>query len=245
MIKRQRIFITGRVQGVGFRPAVYKIATALGLSGLVYNDTKGVTIELQGPEQKIAEFLSRLQSEKEKPPLAEIRTCDAIDIPLVRDENQFLIRMSDSHGTVLSQVTADVATCADCLSEMVDKDEFRCGYPFINCTNCGPRYSIVKTIPYDRPNTTMSVFEMCGKCAAQYKDVSDRRFHAQPVACAACGPKIRLTDAEGKTITTQTRKAIAETVRLLLAGKIIAIKGSGGFHLSVDALNDEAVERLR
>jgi hydrogenase maturation protein HypF len=245
LIKRQKIFITGRVQGVGFRPAVYRIAKSLGLSGLVYNDTKGVTIELQGPERKIAEFLRRLQSEKEKPPLAEVRTCDAVDIPLVRDEHQFLIRMSDSRGTALSQVTADIATCADCLSEMADKEDFRYGYPFINCTNCGPRYSIVKTIPYDRPNTTMSVFKMCGQCAAQYEDVSDRRFHAQPVACAACGPKIRLTDAEGKTIATQTRKAIEETARLLLAGKIIAIKGIGGFHLSVDALNNRAVERLR
>jgi len=224
---------------------VYKIATALGLSGFVYNHTNGVTVELQGRERKIDEFLSRLQSEKEKPPLAEIRTCDIIDIPLMRDEDKFLIRTSDSQGTPLSQVTADIATCKECLNEMADKADFRYGYPFINCTNCGPRYSIIKNIPYDRPNTTMSAFEMCEKCSDQYATVADRRFHAQPVACPSCGPKIWLTDNTGETIQTQTEEAIAEAARLLLAGKIVAIKGIGGFHLAVDALNNNAVERLR
>ena len=245
MVKRQRIFITGRVQGVGFRPVVYRIARTLGLSGLVYNDTKGVTIELQGQEQKIAEFLARLQSGADKPPLAEIKSCDAIDIPLIEAENKFIIDTSDSQGTPQSQITADIATCRDCLAEMADKEDFRYGYPFINCTNCGPRYSIIKNIPYDRPNTTMSVFEMCDKCAAQYTNVADRRFHAQPVACAACGPKIRLTDSKGKTIESQREKVIAEAANLLLGGKIVAIKGIGGFHLAVNALNNQAVERLR
>jgi hydrogenase maturation protein HypF len=245
LIKRQKIFITGRVQGVGFRPAVYRIARTLGLSGLVYNDTKGVTIELQGRDENIAEFLNRLKSNTDKPPLAEIKSCDLTDIPVVEKENEFVIQASDSRGTALSQVTADMATCGDCLAEMADKKDFRYGYPFINCTNCGPRYSIVKTIPYDRPNTTMSDFEMCDKCAGQYKDVADRRFHAQPVACPACGPKIQLTDNKGKTIVTRTEKVIAETVRLLRGGKIVAIKGIGGFHLAVDALNNDVVERLR
>jgi hydrogenase maturation protein HypF len=244
-MKRQIISITGRVQGVGFRPAVHRIATALGLSGFVYNHTNGVTIELQGPEQKIVEFLRRLQSEDKKPPMAEIKTCDVVDIPPVRDEDKFLIRTSDSQGTPLSQVTSDIATCKDCLNEMADKGDFRYAYPFINCTNCGPRYSIVKNIPYDRPNTTMSAFEMCEKCAAQYADVTDRRFHAQPVACSSCGPKIWLTDNNGKILQEQTEKAIAETACLLMAGKIVAIKGVGGFHLAVDALNNKAVERLR
>lgn len=244
-MKRQRISITGRVQGVGFRPAVYKIATAIGLTGFVYNHTNGVTIELQGAEQKIAEFLRWLKSEDEKPPMAEIKTCDVSDIPPVRDEDKFLIRTSDSQGTPLSQVTADIATCKDCLNEMTDMADFRFGYPFINCTNCGPRYSIIRNIPYDRPNTTMSAFDMCEKCAGQYTDVADRRFHAQPVACPNCGPKIWLTDNKGETIQTQAEKAIAETARLLLAGKIVAIKGIGGFHLAVDALNNDAVERLR
>ncbi len=233
------------MQGVGFRPAVYRIARALELSGVVYNDTKGVTIELQGREEKIAEFLVRLRSNADKPPLAEIKSCDLVELPVIEAEDKFTIQTSDSQGSPLSQVTADIATCRDCLAEMVDKEDFRYGYPFINCTNCGPRYSIVKTIPYDRPNTTMSVFQMCDKCAAQYKDVSDRRFHAQPVACSACGPQILLTDNTGKTITAHTEKVIAEVARLLLAGKIVAIKGIGGFHLAADALSDRAVQRLR
>ncbi len=235
----------GRVQGVGFRPAVYRIARGLGLSGVVYNDTKGVTIELQGKEEKIAEFLVRLQSDADKPPLAEIKSCDVVELPVIEAEGKFTIQTSDSQGSPLSQVTADIATCRDCLAEMADKGDFRYGYPFINCTNCGPRYSIVKNIPYDRPNTTMSVFKMCDKCAAQYTEVTDRRFHAQPVACGECGPNIRLTDNKGKTIEAQTEKVIAETAHLLSAGKIVAIKGIGGFHLAVDALNNKAVERLR
>jgi hydrogenase maturation protein HypF len=245
VVKRQRIFVTGRVQGVGFRPAVYRIARGLGLSGVVYNDTKGVTIELQGKEEKIAEFLVRLRSNADKPPLAEIKSCDVVEIPVIEAEDKFAIQTSDSQGSPLSQVTADIATCRDCLAEMADTEDFRHGYPFINCTNCGPRYSIVKNIPYDRPNTTMSVFKMCDKCAAQYTEVTDRRFHAQPVACGECGPKIRLTDNKGKTIETQTEKVIAETAHLLSAGNIVAIKGIGGFHLAVDALNNKAVERLR
>jgi len=217
----------------------------LELSGIVYNDTKGVTVELQGKSEKIDDFLALLQSGAGKPPLAEITSCDAVDIPVIESETEFVIEGSDSAGTPLSQITADIATCRDCLMEMADKEDSRYSYPFINCTNCGPRYSIIKTIPYDRPNTTMSVFKMCEKCAAQYKDVKDRRFHAQPVACAVCGPQIRLTDSAGKTICEQTGKVIAEAASLLLAGKIVAIKGIGGFHLAVDALNDRAVQRLR
>ena len=245
MIKRRRISITGQVQGVGFRPAVYRIARSLELSGIVYNDTKGVTVELQGEAEKIAEFLARLQSDADKPPLAVITSCDAVDIPAIESEAEFVIEASDSHGAPLSQVTADIATCRDCLAEMADKEDFRYGYPFINCTNCGPRYSIVKTIPYDRPNTTMSVFEMCDKCAAQYTDVKDRRFHAQPVACGICGPRIRLMDNTGKIIAAKTNEVIIEAARLFWAGKIVAIKGIGGFHLAVDALNSRAVQRLR
>ena len=245
MIKRQKISITGRVQGVGFRPAVYRIATALGLSGFVYNDTNGVTIELQGNEKKITEFISTLKSDTEKIPLAQIKTCEVFDIPIVDSDDNFVIRESDQKGTPLSQVTADTATCRDCLDELSDKKDFRFGYPFINCTNCGPRYSIIKNIPYDRPNTTMSIFDMCDKCASQYTDVTDRRFHAQPVACATCGPKIWLTDNKGKILQEQIEKVIAETANLLLTGKILAIKGLGGFHLAVNALDNQAVKRLR
>jgi hydrogenase maturation protein HypF len=244
LIKRQKILITGRVQGVGFRPAVYRIAQGLGLTGFVYNDTKGVTIELQGQEERIAEFLARLQSQ-DKPPLADIKTCTATELPAITGEDKFIIKTSDAEGSALSQVTADIATCRDCLAELFDKKDFRYSYPFINCTNCGPRYSIVKTIPYDRSNTTMSEFAMCDKCAAQYTNVTDRRFHAQPVACGTCGPEIRLTSSKGKTIKKGTKNTIVEAARLLQAGKIVAIKGIGGFHLAVDALNDQAVKRLR
>ncbi|MBN2136551.1 MAG: carbamoyltransferase HypF [Sedimentisphaerales bacterium] len=237
--------MTGLVQGVGFRPAVYRIARALGLTGFVYNDTKGVTIELQGQEDRVIEFLNRLHSSPDKPPMAQINSCNRMDVSIVEDETDFTIRSSDGTGPALSQVTADMATCGDCLAEMVDKDDFRYGYPFINCTNCGPRYSIVRTIPYDRPNTTMSPFEMCARCAEQYADVGDRRFHAQPVACGACGPKIWLTDNTGKRIASSTEEVLDETARLLMNGKIAAIKGIGGFHLAVDALNEDAVQRLR
>ncbi len=293
MLKRQKILMTGRIQGVGFRPAVYRLARGLGLTGKVFNDTKGVTVELQGAEAGIDEFLRRLRSGPDKPPLAEIQSYRRVDVEPVEGETGFVIEKSDSQGTALSQVTADIATCGDCLSELSDPADFRYRYPFINCTNCGPRYSIIKTIPYDRPNTTMSSFQMCERCAGQYHDVADRRFHAQPVACPRCGPKIWLTDAAGRTLQTGTDKVVSEgvcetsvhrgmglgsptqnsalgvpfqpmnhrqdadatesgtdevvfeTARLLRAGRVVAIKGIGGFHLACDALNNDAVLRLR
>jgi hydrogenase maturation protein HypF len=245
LLKRQRIQITGRVQGVGFRPAVYRLARALGLTGKVRNDTRGVTIELQGDAERIEEFLRRLQFGSDKPPMARIQSCEQTDIESVGGETAFLIEKSVSEGTALSQVTADITVCRDCLAELGEPEDFRYRYPFINCTNCGPRYSIVKTIPYDRPNTTMSVFEMCERCAGQYRNPADRRFHAQPVACPQCGPGIWLTDPTGSVTMTGTDKVVAETVRLLREGKILAIKGVGGFHLACDALNEEAVLTLR
>ncbi len=245
LLERKKISVTGCVQGVGFRPFVYRLATQLSLSGFVFNDTKGVTIELQGRRGDCAEFINRLQSGNEGPPLMKIDSCRVIGIPVVAGEKSFSIRPSDSAGTALSEVTVDTATCRDCLGEMNKPDDFRYRYPFINCTNCGPRYSLIKTIPYDRPNTTMSVFEMCPQCASQYNDPADRRFHAQPVACPKCGPKIYLTDTTGRIIEKDSDKVITQAAGLLLDGKILAIKGIGGFHLAVDALNDSAVKRLR
>jgi hydrogenase maturation protein HypF len=245
LLERKKIFVTGRVQGVGFRPFVYRLASRLSLSGFVFNDTRGVTIELQGRRDDCAEFITSLQSGNESPPLMKIDSCNVIDIPAVEGEEGFSIKPSDSAGTALSEVTVDTSTCRDCIDEMNSPEDFRYRYPFINCTNCGPRYSLIKTIPYDRPNTTMSVFEMCPQCASQYNDPADRRFHAQPVACPKCGPKICLTDTTGKTIETDSDKVITQAVRLLLDGKILAVKGIGGFHLAVDALNDSAVKRLR
>ncbi len=236
--------MTGRVQGVGFRPTVHRLAVALELTGFAWNDTRGVTIELQGSEERIDEFVKRLTS-SDKPPLARIESCEVHDIPLRRGESGFVISGSRSDGAVLSEVSADTAVCADCLRELGDRGDFRHRYPFINCTNCGPRYSIVKTIPYDRPNTTMSVFPMCERCAGQYRDVTDRRFHAQPVACPRCGPKVWLTDRVGNALTTDSDEAIAETARLLRQGKILAIKGLGGFHLACGAFDNDAVLELR
>lgn len=244
LIKRIRILVRGCVQGVGFRPTVYRLVKAAGLVGFVCNDTKGVIIELQGKEDKICQFLTRLQSNG-KPPLAEIESCEAIEVDVVASDDKFIIKTSESEGSALSQVTPDIATCKDCLGEMADKNDFRYEYPFINCTNCGPRYSIIKNIPYDRPNTTMSDFAMCRRCSAQYTDVSDRRFHAQPVACQKCGPRVWMTDSKGNTIKDKTNSSIAEAARLLLAGRIVAIKGIGGFCLAVDALDNKAVQRLR
>ncbi|MBE3143617.1 MAG: carbamoyltransferase HypF [Planctomycetes bacterium] len=251
MIKRYNICITGQVQGVGFRPAVYRLATQLNLTGFVYNDTKGVTIELQGEETKIAEFIKRLNGQ-DAPSLADIASCFAAEISIIEGEKEFAIKQSDAcaaslsgGGTPISRVTADIATCADCLRELFDEKDFRYRYPFINCTNCGPRYSIIRTIPYDRPNTTMSAFAMCGKCADQYHDVANRRFHAQPIACPQCGPKIWLADNKGNKIQADSDKTITQTAQLLREGKIVAIKGIGGFHLAADALNDDAVKRLR
>ena len=244
LVKRKKILITGQVQGVGFRPAVYRLAKKLGLSGYVYNDTIGVAIELQGEEKRIIEFIKRLHT-TDSPPLAEITSCNLFDAEPIQDEKGFTIKTSETQGAPLSYVTPDVAACADCLREMRNKNDFRYRYPFINCTNCGPRYSIVRTIPYDRPNTTMSAFAMCGRCESQYEDAGDRRFHAQPVACASCGPKIWLADNKGNKIQIDSDKTITQTARLLQKGKIVAIKGIGGFHLSADALNEQAVKRLR
>lgn len=248
LITRQRIVIAGRVQGVGCRPFVWRAAVLFGLTGEVYNDANGVVIEVQGNGETIDKFVDCVRAGCENiklPPLMEVSSCNISEIALVEGETGFVIARSDSGGMVASQVTPDIATCQDCLSEMKDTGDFRYRYPFINCTNCGPRYSIVKTIPYDRCNTTMGSFAMCDNCRKQYEDVSDRRFHAQPVACAECGPAVWLTDNDGVTIEDNCEQAIAGAARMLREGKTVAVKGIGGFHLAVDAFNDEAVKRLR
>lgn len=240
-----QIRITGCVQGVGCRPFVYRTAVDLALTGSVRNDTAGVAIQLQGTPEKITQFLESLNSPQKAPPLMQIASCQVSELPVDENETSFTIHTSDPAGSSISHVTPDSAVCTDCLSEMAEPDDFRFRYPFINCTNCGPRYSIVKTIPYDRPNTTMAPFEWCPKCKAQYDNPADRRFHAQPVACPECGPKIYLNDNTGGSLEKDSDAAIEKTAHLLRQGKIIAIKGIGGFHLAVDALNNDAVKRLR
>ena len=244
LLKRTKISIIGRVQGVGCRPYVYRLATEVGLTGCVHNDSVGVTIEVQGGQGNIEEFIKTLTSE-ETPGLMEVVSYSYHDIKTKAGEKKFVIAPSDETGTPLSQVSPDIATCKDCLDEINDAEDFRYRYPFTNCTNCGPRYSIVKTIPYDRYNTTMGEFEMCMLCEQEYTEVSDRRFHAQPVACGACGPRVWLTDKDGQTTKTGTDETIAEAAKLLSGGGIVAIKGIGGFHLAVDATNNTATKLLR
>ena len=242
---RFQILLTGRVQGVGCRPYVYRLATACGLTGFVCNDRKGVTVEVQGDAEILEQFVRELQTGSRRPAMLKIDNITKQQIPVVENETDFHIRTSREDGNLRSQVCPDIATCEDCLREMNDSSDFRRRYPFINCTQCGPRYSIVKTIPYDRPNTTMADFAMCPRCKEQYETIADRRFHAQPVACPVCGPKLSLLDHQGEVVETDNDKVISRTARLLLDGKILAIKGIGGFHLAVDARNDEAVRLLR
>ncbi len=231
---------------MGCRPFIHRLARQCDLTGFVYNDFSGVTIEIQGAASSISGFIDRLRSDNNKPPLLEVAECNIADIAPVDSEDGFVIRTSDTDVVnATTQVTADTATCSDCLREMFDPDDFRYRYPFINCTNCGPRYSLIKSIPYDRPATTMADFTMCPKCSGQYSDITDRRYHAQPVACRACGPKIWLTDNRGETIETDSDTVISKTVQVLRQGGIAAIRGIGGFHLAVDAFNDEAVRLLR
>jgi hydrogenase maturation protein HypF len=228
------------VQGVGFRPFVYRLATEEGLAGFVGNDTNGVVIEIEGPADRLAAFCRRLESEA--PPLARI---DSVTVAAVTatGESGFRIVASAAEGQVSTGIPADAATCADCVRELLDPGDRRYRYPFLNCTNCGPRFTITRRIPYDRPQTSMAKFKMCADCQAEYDDPANRRFHAQPNACAVCGPRIWLLGADGSAIASQD--PVKACIDRLMAGDIMAIKGIGGFHLSVDATNEAAVMRLR
>ena len=218
---RTAVRVEGVVQGVGFRPFVYALATGLGLTGLVGNDLDGVFAEVEGPEAAVAEFLRRL--ERDAPPLARIERVATRALRPVRSAS-FVIAASESAGLRRTLVSADTATCADCLRELADPADRRHKYPFINCTNCGPRFTIVRDVPYDRPLTTMAPFAMCERCAAEYHDPADRRFHAQPACCPACGPRLALDDGSDDPLP-----AAAE---LLRHGRILAVKGLGGYHVA-------------
>lgn len=246
-MKRILFQLRGRVQGVGCRPYVYRLASRFGLTGFVRNDTSGVWIEVQGKDEAIEAFSGELQNPaaSDYPGLMEIDDCRTELLPLNLNEKAFAIIQSRQEGKPIAAVTPDTAVCQHCLSELNDPKDFRYRYPFITCTHCGPRYSIIKTIPYDRPNTTMDEFVLCPQCRRQYEDVTDRRFHAQPVACPACGPKVWLADAGGTVIQADSNSAISHAAAALRDGKIVGIKGIGGFHLAVDALNENAVLRLR
>jgi len=241
LMLRRRLTINGQVQGVGFRPFVYRLAVELGLTGWVVNDARGVTIEVQGPAAQVDAFSGRLAGEL--PPLARMVRCDESAGEVMSGEKRFEIRRSAGGELVDAQITVDTATCPDCLREMENPGDPRYRYPFINCTNCGPRYTIVRRVPYDRPNTTMADFAMCPMCAGEYRDPACRRFHAQPIACPTCGPSVWLVDTTGRQILCD--EPIRRAAEMLLAGRILAIKGLGGFHLACRADDEHAVRRLR
>ncbi|HUM16090.1 MAG TPA: acylphosphatase, partial [Candidatus Nitrosotalea sp.] len=233
-----RVSVRGVVQGVGFRPFVYRLATRLGLGGTVRNTARGVEIEVEGAAGVLRRFVDKLVAEA--PAAAHIDDVRVEDVE-ARGHADFTIERSHD-GDGLLPVAPDIATCPACVEELLDPADRRFGYPFTNCTACGPRFTIVRAVPYDRPNTTMTAFTMCAECRAEYDHPGDRRFHAQPNACAACGPRLTLVDGQGLPIDGD---ALSETRRRLATGRIVAIKGIGGFHLACDAGNDAAVQRLR
>jgi hydrogenase maturation protein HypF len=240
--KRLRLLLRGQVQGVGFRPFIHRLATSLELRGWVNNSPLGVWVEVEGQNDGLFEFLRRLSLER--PPASFIEGQEVVWLDPAGYKT-FEIRPSDPAGEKLTLITPDLATCSECLAELLDPANRRYRYPFINCTHCGPRYSIIQAIPYDRCNTTMRAFTMCDACQAEYSDPSNRRFHAQPNACPECGPHLALWDAKGELLVTGDEPSLAESIEILHSGQILAVKGLGGFHLMVDASNGAAVRQLR
>ncbi len=238
---RVRIEIAGAVQGVGFRPFIYRLANAMHLTGWVNNTPQGVVIEAEGQRPNLDNFLQRI--DREKPVLSTIQQLDHVFMSPV-GFRVFEIRRSASNGDKTAYILPDATICPDCLREIFDPTNRRYGYPFTNCTNCGPRFSIIEALPYDRPNTTMRHFEMCESCRAEYEDPLDRRFHAQPNACPQCGPHLELWDGQGNVLASHG-DALKEAADAIRRGLVVAVKGLGGFHLMVDARNEHAVMLLR
>lgn len=241
MIKRFRILVEGIVQGVGFRPAVFNLAEKMELGGFILNSTKGVEIEIQGVEEKCAEFIAVLP--KKIPSRARILKLFSKEIEIIKDSETFGIKKSKSGGESRVLVSPDLPTCDDCLKEIFYPANRRFLYPFTNCTNCGPRFTIIEDIPYDRSQTSMRYFKMCSDCQREYDNPVDRRFHAQPNACSKCGPKLQLFNAGGDVV--DDKNVLERAAAFIIMGKIIAIKGLGGYHLVCDATNEQAVEELR
>lgn len=239
--QRLRLIVRGAVQGVGFRPFVYRLALGLGLRGWVNNTTQGVLIEVEGSRERLEAFQAAIIGDK--PPQAIIQGVESTYLKLV-GYRDFEIQRSDRSGARTTLILPDLATCADCLQEVRDPDDRRYRYPFTNCTNCGPRYSIIEALPYDRPHTTMKGFPMCKECRDEYENPLDRRFHAQPIACPRCGPRLALWDAAGAVLAGE-HEALQGAAQALRAGQIVAVKGLSGFHLLVDARDEAAVARLR
>ncbi|MFH1018744.1 MAG: carbamoyltransferase HypF [Pseudomonadota bacterium] len=240
-LKRIRVFVRGAVQGVGFRPTVYRIASELKLAGFVSNSAQGVTFEVEGEPSAVEAFLPRLL--KEKPPRASIQGMETITLDPF-GYGSFEVRESTESGEKSALILPDIATCPECLSDVFERGNRRNLYPFTNCTNCGPRFTIVESLPYDRARTTMKAFPMCAECRAEYADPLNRRFHAQPNACPACGPHLELWREDGSVVSLR-HEALVGAARAIREGKIVAVKGLGGFQLAVDARNSQAVARLR
>ncbi|MDQ4078023.1 MAG: carbamoyltransferase HypF [Chloroflexota bacterium] len=240
-LQRLRLVIRGAVQGVGFRPFIYRLASEMELHGWVLNSAQGVFVEVEGISDQLECFRSRV--EREKPPRALIESMEFSFLDPV-GFTTFEIHHSDEAGAKTVVILPDIATCPDCLREIFDRSDRRYRYPFTNCTNCGPRYTIVEALPYDRPNTTMRNFVMCERCQAEYDNPLDRRFHAQPNACPRCGPYVELWDPMGRLLASHD-DALRATADAIRRGEIIAVKGVGGYHLMVDARDEQAVLRLR
>jgi hydrogenase maturation protein HypF len=240
-IVRLRITIRGAVQGVGFRPFIYRLAQELTINGWINNSPQGVFIEVEGKLEKLKKFLLRIETDK--PPRSSIQSLESIYLDPV-GYKKFEIRSSEVTGKKVALVLPDIATCPDCIKEIFDPKNRRFHYPFTNCTNCGPRFSIIDALPYDRANTTMKKFKMCDLCRAEYENPLNRRFHAQPNACPVCGPQLELWNHKGEILSSnyQALRQVADAIR---RGKIVAVKGIGGFHLMVDARKEKAVTRLR
>jgi len=239
--KRLRLRVRGIVQGVGFRPFVYQLAARHALKGFVLNDGEGVLIEVEGDTVALDAFVGTLSDSP--PPLARIDEVTRENIPSV-GEAGFVIRPS-APTEARTMVSPDMAICDACAAELKDPENRRYRYPLINCTDCGPRYSIIRTLPYDRPNTSMHGFAMCPECHAEYNDPANRRYHAQPISCFACGPQLQFMQIQGETRVTGTEDVLARSVETLKAGGIVAVKGMGGFHLVCDASNETALQTLR
>ncbi|HKP11511.1 MAG TPA: carbamoyltransferase HypF [Blastocatellia bacterium] len=242
---RVQILVRGIVQGVGFRPFIFSQAQRRALKGRVLNNTAGVLIDVEGEISAIGQFIDEIRSSP--PPLSVIESVERRDHLTPANYADFRIIESDAAGEKFVPISADIATCEECLKELFDPADRRYRYPFINCTNCGPRFTIIEDVPYDRDKTTMREFVMCAACRAEYENPLDRRFHAEPTACAVCGPRVFLADESGCEIAFEAggEDAISRARALLMQGKVVAIKGVGGFHLACDAPNAEAVARLR
>ena len=240
--QRRRFTVAGVVQGVGFRPFVYRVASELGLSGFVGNDSASVFIEVQGTPTAVGEFGDRLL--REAPPLAVISDMSWTELPAHHlQDNDFRIVSSRDEGNAPTPIPPDIAVCADCEAELFDPADRRYRHPFVTCTNCGPRFTIIRGLPYDRPKTTMADFGMCDRCSAEYHDPGDRRFHAQPIACPDCGPKLWFSG--GDVRIDEVDAAFAAAQHALADGSIVGIKGIGGYHLACAPDNHRAVSALR